>query len=234
MSDPRYEEFVRRLPLHDFVFHGAVPDGFIGGRHLVAGSGITLTPTAGEVTVSAVPVPVAEEKEAVFVQTARVNVNNTTTETTLFGAGQGSLTLPAGWWSLGRGLRITMQGFWSRASTAGNACPTFRVKVGGTTIATSVPIAVAGTVSGGAVALDILLAATAMTGTDPDLRGTGSVLLGLDGVSFANMNCRMSNAADVFKDQSGTMALDVTAQWPEANAGHLLQISNATVVAFAA
>jgi hypothetical protein len=66
-----------------------------------------------------------------FSQTADNTIANTVTETTLFGTGAGTLTLPANFWIIGKTLRITISGDFSDTLT-----PTARVKVkfGSTTL----------------------------------------------------------------------------------------------------
>ena len=65
-----------------------------------------------------------------FVQTATVSVTANGAEQTLVGAGAGSATLPANFFSVGKDLRIKAHGYWTRA--AGNL--RIRVYLGGTLV----------------------------------------------------------------------------------------------------
>ncbi len=59
-----------------------------------------------------------------FSQTSSVTIANSTAETTAFGAGQGNLTLPANFFSVGRVLKFSMLGV---HSASGN--PTIRARI---------------------------------------------------------------------------------------------------------
>jgi len=74
-----------------------------------------------------------------FAQTADKTIANTVTETTLFGTGVGTLTLPANFWVVGRTVRITISGDFADTGT-----PTARVKAkfGATTLIDSTALAI--------------------------------------------------------------------------------------------
>jgi hypothetical protein len=69
-----------------------------------------------------------------FVQTAD-KVTTANTLTSLFGTGQGTLTIPANFFAVGRTIRIIMGGYVS-AADGGVGTKTLTLKLGGTTIAT--------------------------------------------------------------------------------------------------
>jgi len=75
-----------------------------------------------------------------FAQIADKTVANTVTETSLFGTGTGSLTLPANFWVVGRTVRLELHGDFADTGT-----PTVRIKVkmGATTLIDSTATALA-------------------------------------------------------------------------------------------
>jgi hypothetical protein len=66
-----------------------------------------------------------------FVQTAIQTIANTVVETTLIGAGSGSLALPADFWTVGKALKIVMHG---QVDDTGTPTVELRLKLGATTI----------------------------------------------------------------------------------------------------
>ncbi len=75
-----------------------------------------------------------------YVATADKTVANTTTETTLFGTGEGSLTLPANYLRTGRTIKIDIRG---RLAATGNPNRTIKLKLGSTVITSLGPTAIA-------------------------------------------------------------------------------------------
>lgn len=73
------------------------------------------------------------DSRVLFAQTADQTVTNTNAETTLFGAGVGTLTLPANFFVVGKSLRITLRGRHTIDASPPNF--TTRVKLGGVTLA---------------------------------------------------------------------------------------------------
>jgi hypothetical protein len=78
-----------------------------------------------------------------FAQTATVTVAGTTAETTLTGAGAGSLTIPAASWFAGKSFRVVVRGVYSSSSSnPGNLV--FKIKLGSTVIAQTSEIFIGG------------------------------------------------------------------------------------------
>src|SRR5215475_6457096 len=75
----------------------------------------------------------AQTTTNLFSQTTAVTVANTTTETTIIGAGQGSVTIPAVSIAPGSTFRLTAYGF---STSAPASTLTFRVKLNNATIGT--------------------------------------------------------------------------------------------------
>lgn len=70
----------------------------------------------------------------IFTQTADATVSNTTTETTIFGSGVGTLTLPAAFFVAGKTIGIMMSGVYSTVAVTGDTV-TVKIKYGSTVIA---------------------------------------------------------------------------------------------------
>jgi hypothetical protein len=86
-------------------------------------------PATGEIKKAALP------KQQSFIQTA-TTVINTDAETTIIGAGTGSLAIPASAWFAGKSFRIVVRGLYSTSATnAANLV--FKIKLGNTVIAQS-------------------------------------------------------------------------------------------------
>lgn len=67
-----------------------------------------------------------------FSQTATVTVSGTAAETTLIGAGMGSVTLPANFWTAGKTVRVKMLGVHSMPG--GSPTMQIRLKIGAVTV----------------------------------------------------------------------------------------------------
>jgi hypothetical protein len=85
-------------------------------------------PATGEIRKAALP------KKQTFAQTATVTVSGTTAETTLIGAGAGSLTIPAASWFAGKSFRVVVRGVYSTSSSS-PANLSFKIKLGSSVIA---------------------------------------------------------------------------------------------------
>jgi len=78
---------------------------------------------------------------AIFTQTADQTIANTVTETTLFGTGVGTLTLPANFWAVGKTIRIEIHGDFA---DTGNPTAEVQAYYGATSLIDSGAIALAG------------------------------------------------------------------------------------------
>ena len=77
----------------------------------------------------------------IFTQTADQTIANTTTETTLFGTGVGTLTLPANFWVVGKTIRIEIHGDFA---DTGNPTAQIRVKLDAVELSDSTAITLSG------------------------------------------------------------------------------------------
>ena len=154
-----------------------------------------------------------------FTQTADQTVANTATETTLFGTGVGSLTLPANFFVVGRTIRVYMVGY---VSDTGSPTMGVRLRLGTAVLA----IAQSGTI--------------VLSGTRPFIiealltcRTTGAT-----GAFMAQISQRFASTGDgtysmttatVAANTAASQALDVTLAWGTADALNTATITNAVV-----
>lgn len=156
-----------------------------------------------------------------FVQTADKNINTSVVETTLFGTGIGTLTLPADALTISKTLRLTMRGFFSR--TSGNI--TIRFKLGGTTIvATATASSGAGANDGFEIVVDL---------TTRTIGAGGSVIA--QG-RFTNLNTggilEMVSVATTAINTTIAQIIDLTLQFSISNAGNTITSTNTTIEVF--
>lgn len=152
-----------------------------------------------------------------FTQTATATVANTTTETTLTSTGEGSLTLPANFFTTGKTVQVKGYGY---HSAAGNPDITVKIKIGGTTYLTT------GTVSCGN-----------STDTYVELQGTITCRsTGATGTIMAqgfyvetgggDNHFGMPNTTTQTIDTTTTQTIDVTVQWGTASASNTMSLTN--------
>jgi len=153
----------------------------------------------------------------IFVQTADKTIANTVTETTLFGTGVGTITLPANFWVAGKTVRMTISGDFADTGT-----PTgdVKIKFGATTLSDSTALAFAAlsgteqwdlhviitcrTTGGtGTLETNVIFEYETTTGSSPiqrfDIAGTSTVV-----------------------DTTASGALDATFQWGTASASNTI------------
>lgn len=148
-----------------------------------------------------------------FSQTASVTVANTATETTLVGAGSGSLTLIGGALTVGDVIRVRAQGYHStKASAAGTL--TLRVHFGATEIVATAAVTVTNALSnrGWSLETDITIRSTGATGTVFG-QGLVRVFTSNSAASFWEMVETATTTVDFTADP----AISVTAQWGTAD-----------------
>lgn len=152
-----------------------------------------------------------------FTQTADQSVNNTTTETTIFGAGVGSLSLPANELVAGKSIRITMGGYFSLVT----GTLTFRIYLGATVIELTA------TATTGAQATDNFTMTVTMTcratGVTGSVVGTGLVFLtqSVNNTFGGSIMGLTANRAAQVVNTTIVQAINATVQWSALNAGNL-------------
>jgi len=187
--------------------------GLVGTANQVTVTGSSPITTAGSFTLSvpstfAVPGTIQTDG-TLFSQTASVTVANTLTETTVIGAGQGTVTLPANYFVAGKAVRIKIYGY---HSASGNPTNRIRIKLGGTTVLDTTAVA-SHSGANELFTIDALLICrtTGATGTVYSL-----------GVFTANSDGEigMVNTSAATIDTTGTLAIDITWQWGTADPGN--------------
>lgn len=142
------------------IYHDGTTGHVLGGGGTGGGDAttVTYTPTT-PADWPAVPTDVQEALDTLaadvatgginkdlYTQTTNVTVANTTTPTTLLGAGQGSSLIPANYFVTGRTLVLDFAGTRSTALVAPNV--TFEIDLGSTAVAVSATFADVGSLSG--------------------------------------------------------------------------------------
>ncbi len=159
-----------------------------------------------------------------FTQTANATVANTVSETTLFGNGQGSLTLPVNYLTVGRTIKIVAEGFYSSALVAGTII--FRVKLGSTTFLATASITAVNSVTNDLWKLEAELTCRT-TGGSGSVIGQGVLTLSTTTILAASVQLVATSASTI--DTTATQAVNVTVQWGTADAANTITGTNATV-----
>ena len=156
---------------------------------------------------------------AIFAQTADVTIASSDSETTLLVASVGSLTLAAAALVAGRTIRITIRGHLSDTGT-----PTLNIKatVGGTEVCSTGAVTLASGVSnvGFKFQADIVCRTTGGSGT---VVAAGSLAYN-DGTHHDAVKTTTTTI-----DTTGTLALDVTAEWGTASASNTITSQIVTI-----
>lgn len=230
----------RAMALADLPAHGPAaatygsatqtPVAVVNAQGIVTGlSNVTVTPAWGSVTgkpTTTIALAPTDGVACVFRQTASVTVANSVVETTLIGAGQGSVTLAANQLKAGSTIRIKAMGFCSVA----NAAHTARFKL-----------------KGGVAGATILLDTTAQIVTNAlslgsdnfclesvfTVRTTGSPGTGFGQIQFLSagttapvVNLPLAITAATSPDTAVSNQLDFTIQWGTANPGTTITVTN--------
>lgn len=156
-----------------------------------------------------------------FTQTADGAATNTTTETSLVGAGVGSVTLPANFLVVGKTLRLRLVGRHSTQATPGTL--TVRVKLGSTVLGsfTTTPT---GSVTDGYFILDYLLTCRTAGGSGTAI-GQGRFEFGTSSAAGGTRSFVATAATTI--DTTASQTVDVTAQWQTASTSNSVTITNA-------
>jgi hypothetical protein len=154
-------------------------------------------------------------QRTMFVQTADQNFNNTTTETTIFGTGVGTLTIPTDFFAAGRSLRIVLSG---RFGTTGT--PTFNTqfKFGSTAYLSTGASPMLGNVTNGYFQAEVLLTCRTAGAT-----GTfeGTLRMTWYGGSAGDRH-HFDAVWSGTVDTTGENVIDVTGTWGTANASNTI------------
>lgn len=158
---------------------------------------------------------------AIWASTAQVQVANTTTETTLIGAGVGNLTLPANFYRVSRTLEIIASGF---ISVTGTPTLNIRLKHGSTTVISTGAVATVGTLSQHGWMLRALLTCQSV-GAGGVIQGGGS----FDYDSTVGEVLGMVNTSGSTLATTASHAIGLTAQWGAADPANIIRLTNLLV-----
>lgn len=167
------------------------------------------------------PFNLSQPTAGYFVQTANVVVANTVAETTIVGAGTGSMTIPADRLRAGTHIRIRARGI-----IADTATPTLqlRIKIGATTYCDTgaIPLtALAGT-HGWVIDADMTIRTAGAGGT-----AIGSAIMNINSGTFVDMDT--TNTATTAIDTTAAKTVDVTLQWGTAAPANTLTATHLTM-----
>lgn len=160
-----------------------------------------------------------------FVQTDDKDVTNTNAETTMFGAGIGTLTFPANFFVVGKTVRVTLRGVLTQP--VGGPTWTWRVKLGGVTLATSGAVTHAAETN--RVWMLTFLLTCRTTGAGGTVIGQGGVFHYETGGPASVALAELPMAATAALNTTLARTLDVTLQLSAADAGQHNVTTNATV-----
>lgn len=162
----------------------------------------------------------------VFVQTATSTLDNSTTETTAFGTGIGSLTIPANGLTVGKTYQIKLQGF-----VSGQNSFTVRLRLGGTQVGGNALINVE-SYQNQAIDIDCFITCRSTGGTGT-VSGSGMVIsTSSNAVSASPVGSvgGVFQTAPTVVDTTGTLAINVTIQMGAASVNDKWFINNAYVM----
>lgn len=160
------------------------------------------------------------DASAIFSQTATQTIANTTTETTLFGTGLGTLTIPANYLKAGKDIRVRLRGFYSA-----NSNPTLNIKfkLGGTTLCSSGATTMSNNTDKYFI-VDVVLtcytngaSGTVFPQGSFEKQGAAAEVIGMVATSAVTIDTTVTNT------------LDVTAEWSAASTSNTITSSNAIV-----
>lgn len=162
-----------------------------------------------------------------FTQTASATVANTVTETTLTASGVGALTIPTDYLEAGQTYIVRARGNFSTNGTTPNL--NLRVKVGGTTIASTAAFAVQD-LGGLNEVWELEFEFTVRT------TGASGTVIGQGGFEYCvvHTNCRnvdLLNTSTFTVNTTTTNAVDVTAEWGTAATANTITCTNLIIEA---
>lgn len=154
-----------------------------------------------------------------FCQTADVTVADTVTETTLIGAGTGSVTIPANKLEQGDTLRIIASGY---LSDTGNPTMDIKVSIGGSEICSTG----ANNLNSNSTDADWSMSVTSAVrqSGSSGLVSSSGMFQHDDGTSFGMVKKTVTNV-----DTTGTLDIDITATWGTADASNTITCQEVTV-----
>ena len=158
-----------------------------------------------------------------YVSTGTINVTNTTTETSIIGAGIGSMTLPAAFLVSGKAIRLKLYGYFSTDAVA----PTLevKVKVGSTVILDSTPVTVSPSLVNQLYELEALITCRTV-GSSGSVFGQGRLFSIIPSAYNVPMSIGLENTGTSTVNTSTTELVDVTVQWGTASSNNTFYCTN--------
>jgi hypothetical protein len=165
------------------------------------------------------------DTRTLFVQTADQTISNSNVETTLFGAGIGTLTMPINFFVVGKSIRVTLRGILTNDATPPTT--TFRLKLGGVTFASVADTPVINLTNVYWEISWIVICRT--TGAGGTAIGQGCLLEQVTAVAGTPILFPITMSATAALNTTAVAVLDVTAHPNVADAGSSITCTNATV-----
>ncbi len=159
-------------------------------------------------------------KPCLFTQTATVTVANTGTETTLIGAGVGSITLPANFFTIGRVLKVKA---WGVHGATGGPTIDLKIKVGGSTVLDTTAVT-SNNDTNKAWQLEGWI-------TCRTIGGTGTIIGQGRYEEISHAAFGMANTATTTIDTTAALAIAITVQFGTADPANTISATNLTLEA---
>jgi hypothetical protein len=163
----------------------------------------------------------------IFTQTSDKTISNTTTETTMFDGGVGTLTLPANFFVVGKTLRLRIGAVYTTPG-AGTPSLVIKIKYGSTVLASVTTSNLDKGVTNKFIVVDTLITCRS-TGSSGTVISHGTVLY-YNGSVAATIGDDLSNGGSTATINTTTSnAMDITATWDSATSTRSLKTTIATV-----
>lgn len=163
-----------------------------------------------------------------FTQTADQAIANTGTETTLFGNGTGTLTLPANFYVVGKTTKVTLSGYFSTMGT-GPGTIQIKSKLGSTIITDTGTVTPATNITNASFILVVFITCRTTGATGTVQGNSGGFAYSVAGTPSIVDLVRTTGRATVTIDTTASQALSVTFQWGTADAGNTITVTGAKV-----
>lgn len=175
------------------------------------------TPTTKKVTLTLVD-ELFRTGDLAAVETASATVASTVVETTIIGTVSGSLTLPAGYLTAGRCVRLQA---WGVVSDTGTPNLTIKAKFGSTVLASTGAVALASGITNLGWKLEALITCRT-TGV------TGTVFVQGE-FTYGTVRLPMATVATVTVDTTGALVINLSAEWGTSSASNTITCTNMIV-----
>jgi len=147
----------------------------------------------------------------IFLQTADKTISNTTTETSMFGTGSGTITLPANFFNAGKSIRFRLRG---HISNTGTPNIEVKAKLGSTELITTTAKSTASGLSNNYFVVEVVISCRT-TGASGTIVAAGS--LDYDSGSNKSESFGMVKTTTTTINTTTSQALDCTLTWGTAN-----------------